>query len=255
MGSFFIELLNPYPILMVLLAFGLGNLWWKRRETRRRLLLVTVPFAGLFLLSLQPIEYVVLGSLEWTNDSLPARPREAMAIVVLAAAVRPANDGRLHQELDERSTQRCLAASALYRQGPPCPIVVSGGNSDPSQPGPPCARVMRGLLINLGVKEPDLIVEEGSRTTFENAVETRKLLEARGIGEVVLVTDSVHLVRAAACFRKQGLKVAPAPCGREAVGYSFGPEDLVPNSNSLRNCERAWHEWLGLAWYWFRGRI
>jgi uncharacterized SAM-binding protein YcdF (DUF218 family) len=255
MRGFFVEFLNPYPISMLLLAVGLANLWWKRRETCRRLLFVTAPFVVLLLLSLQPIEYVVLGSLEWRNDPLPARPPDAKAIVVLAAAVRPANDGRLQPELDERSTQRCLAASALYRQGPPCLVLVSGGNSDPSQPGPPCARAMSSLLLDLGVKESDLIVEEASRTTFENAVECRKLLETRKIDEIVLVTDSVHLERAAACFRKQGLTVIPAPSGRDAAGYAFGLEDLVPNPTSVRNCQRVWHEWIGSTWYWLRGQV
>src|SRR5262249_2268652 len=152
---------------------------------------------------------------------------------VLAAAVRPANPVRLQAELDERSTFRCLSASSLYHQGPPCLVVVSGGKSDPSEPGPPCAQVMHDFMVDLGVKTSDLLVEEASRTTFENAVECRKLLEARNIEEIVLVTDAVHTVRAEECFRNQGLRVTTAACRHDATGYAFGLEDLVPSPTSL----------------------
>jgi uncharacterized SAM-binding protein YcdF (DUF218 family) len=255
MRLFFIELLNPYPILMVVMGLGLTRLWWKRREPRGRLLLATIPFVVLLLFSLPPVEFLVLGTLEWRNPPLATRPEDTQAIVVLAGAARPPNPWRLQPELDSESMYRCLCASRLYHQAKACPVIVSGGKSDPSQPGPPCSRVMRNFLVELGVKESDLNVEDSSRTTYENAVESRKLLEARGIQKIVLVTDAAHMVRAAGCFRRQGLEVVPAACHHQATSYTFGMEDLVPSVGSLRGSQRVWHEWIGLLWYWLRGRV
>jgi uncharacterized SAM-binding protein YcdF (DUF218 family) len=255
MRGFLVELLNPYPILMLVTGLGLARLWWKRKETRGRLLLAAAPFVILMLLSLEPVEFLALGTLEWKNKPLATRPEDIQAIVVLAGAARPTNPWRLQAELDSASIYRCLCAARLYHQAKACPLFVSGGKSDPSQPGPPCSRVMHDFLLELGVKASDLIVEDGSRTTYENAVESRRLLEARGIQKIVLVTDAVHMVRAAACFRRQGLEVVPAACHHQATSYTFAMQDLVPSAGSLRSSERVWHEWVGLFWYWIQSRI
>ncbi len=255
MRGFLVELLNPYPILMLVTGLGLARLWWKRKETRGRLLFAAAPFITLLLLSLQPVEFLALGTLEWKNKPLVTRPGDIQAIVVLAGGARPANPWRLQAELDSASMYRCLCAARFYHQATTCPVVVSGGKSAPSQPGPPCSRVMRDFLVELGVKESDLMVEDGSRTTYENAVESRKILEAHGIKRIVLVTDAVHMVRAAGCFRRQGLDVVPAACHHQATSYTFAMQDLIPTTGSLRSSERVCHEWLGLFWYWIQGRI
>src|SRR5207237_2675856 len=106
---------------------------------------------------------------------------------------------------------RCLYAAELYRAAGHCPVVVTGGRMNgPSEPS--CAQVMRTFLTGLGVSEADITTEDDSQTTYENATNTRKLLEARGVRRVVLVTDAAHMFRAERCFRKQGLEVVPAPC-------------------------------------------
>ena len=255
MHGFLVELFNPYPMLLLVMGLGLARLWWKRRETRGRLLLATVPVAVLVLLSLQPVEFLAFGTLEWKHKPLATRPADAQAIVVLAGGARPSNSWRLQPELDSESMYRCLGAARLYHQGKPCPVLVSGGKSDSSEPGPPSSPVMRNFLVELGVNESDLIIEDGSRTTYENAVESRKILETRGIKRIVLVTDAVHMVRAAGCFRRQGLEVVPAACHHQSTSYTFAAQDLIPSARSLQSGEQVWHEWFGLLWYWIQGRI
>src|SRR5207248_10665885 len=58
-----------------------------------------------------------------------------------------------------------------------------------------------------------MLVDPVSRDTFENASETARLLSARGLRSVLLVSDRVHLPRAALLFRLAGLRIA----GRAAV--------------------------------------
>src|SRR5215471_13511707 len=108
MRGFFLDLFDPYPILLLVTALGLAKLWWKRRETRGRLLLATVPFAALVLLSLQPVEFLALGTLEWKNKPLATRPVDAQAIVVLGGGAKPSNPWCLQPELDSESMYRCL---------------------------------------------------------------------------------------------------------------------------------------------------
>lgn len=98
-------------------------------------------------------------------------------------------------------------------------------------------------------------LETQSRTTYENAVESKRLLEQRGIGKVVLVTEAIHLPRGVGCFRRQGFEVVPAACQYRATRFELAPSRFLPNANAALNFQEVWHEWLGLAWYWLRGRI
>ena len=97
----------------------------------------------------------------------------------------------------------------LFEAGAAPLLVLSGGGSGPL----PEAEIMRRAAIAHGVSETAMLVDPVSRDTFENARETERLLGARGLGSVLLVSDRVHLPRAALLFRLAGLRVA----GRAAV--------------------------------------
>jgi uncharacterized SAM-binding protein YcdF (DUF218 family) len=256
MSSFSVwQVFHPYPLLLLATGLLLANLWRKRRETCTRLLLVTVPYLLLLLLSLPATSYLLLGSLEWQFPAVKARPDDVEAIVVLGSMVRQASGQRLRAELDENSMHRCLRAAELYRQGSPCPVLVSGGDDNPERWGPSCAEAMRDFLIQTGVRAADILVEDRSLTTYENAVESCKLLEERGLHKVALVTDGTHLVRAERCFRKQGVDTVPAGCQYRATPSSGRRFGVLPSPRAVTECETVFHEWLGLAWYWVKGRI
>lgn len=249
------DLLQPFVLLHLLLALLLIGLWRKRREQRRLLLALTVAFLVLTLCSLPAVSYLALGSLEWSYPPLRETPTDAQAIVVLAGYIFPADKVRPEPELGDDTVTRCLRAAELYRQLKPRPIVVSGGAVDADSGGPLLAPRMRNLLVQLGVCAADVIVEDKSRSTWENAVETQKLLEPRGISKVVLVTDGTHLPRAVRCFRKQGIEVIPCGCRYRATTFHSSVQTFLPQPNAGRGLMEAWHEWMGLAWYWMKGRI
>ena len=113
---------------------------------------------------------------------------------------------------------------------------------------------MRELLRRAGVP-PDLIwTEENSRSTYENALFAAEILRKKGITKVALVVDATSMPRAAACLRKQGIQVLPAPCDFRVFGRPY-LDEFIPNWKAVRRNERTLHELVGLAWYWFRGRI
>src|SRR5271169_4467345 len=88
-------------------------------------------------------------------------------------------------------------------QGGVAPLLLLSGGGD----GPvPEAKIMRRMALARGVPEAALLVEPGSRDTVENARETARLLRSRGARSVVLVSDRVHLPRAALLFCLTGLR-------------------------------------------------
>ena len=97
----------------------------------------------------------------------------------------------------------------LFEVGAAPLLVLSGGGSGPV----PEAELMRRAAIADGVPPTALLIDIVSRDTFENARETARLLSARGLRSVLLVSDRVHLPRAALLFRLAGLRIA----GRAAV--------------------------------------
>jgi uncharacterized SAM-binding protein YcdF (DUF218 family) len=246
-------LLRPAVIAYVSVALALVALW-RSRASRRRLVALSVAVLLLALLSLPVTSYLALGSLEWPYPPLASRPADAPAIVVLAGSIWPAAPDESRFEPGTDTIYRCLRAAELYRADP-CPILLSGGKVHPTDAGPPLAEVMRDFLLTQGVGPDDLIVESSSRTTYENAVDSARLLNDRDIHRIVLVTDAAHLRRAVACFRKQGLDVVPCGCHYRALGRSGGPADYLPDPSAAAGVEEAAHEWFGLALYWLTGRI
>ncbi len=241
-----VDLTQPTVWLYLLLVLGLVKLW-RNRQGNRRLLWVLVPFVLLSAACTPLVAYLTLGLLEWPYPPLQERP-EVDAIVVLSGYVRVLDEGA-QVELGEDTLYRCVRAAEVYHQGKPCPVVVSGGKVDPSAPGPALAVPMRDFLLRLGVASSDLIVEDRSRNTYENAVESCRLLAERGLKRIVLVTDAAHLRRASGCFRKQGVAVVPCGCRYRARRLEWSIRTCLPDPAMAQGCQEAWHEWVGTAWY------
>ena len=255
MYRFLVDCLDPFLLLFLIVGVAIFNLWRKRTETRRRLLLVTIPYSLLFVVCTPAVSFFALGSLEWQYPPRVGRPPDAEAIVVLSGSLRPVDEEWSRVELGEGTLYRCLLASRLYRQGKRCPVVLCGGKVDADRLGPTLAKAMRDFLVESGVDERDLVLEERSTTTYENAVESAKLLKQRGIGRVILVTDATHLRRAESCFRAQAVEVIPRGTSYRANFLSWSPLDFLPSTSAARDMKRVLHEWLGILWYGLNGRI
>jgi uncharacterized SAM-binding protein YcdF (DUF218 family) len=252
---FVVDLVEPLTLGFLCLFVATALLWRRRCGRRRRLAWMSVFLALVALSCTNLVGYPAAGSLEWMYSADAAWPDRAEAIVVLGSGIRLDGGDKGEAVLDSDSMFRCLRAIEVYRQAGPCPIVVSGGKISPNVPGPPQAEVMRDFLVKLGVAPSDVVVENASRTTYENAIMSRKLLKEMDIDRIVLVTDATHMYRSARCFRALGVNVTPAVCNCRAVTFQWGPSTFLPSSGAAHKVETACHEWVGIAWYWLRGRI
>ena len=249
------HVLQPYTVLMLVLLLAIVALWYKRRELRRKLLLVTVPFLALFLCSMPNVAWLLVDTLEGRYPVLDELPADADVMIVLASWV--STKPREHRPtLDEDSLARCLFAVQRYKKDKACPIILSGGRPSANENDLTCAEVMRDFLLQNGVAAEHLLLEGNSHSTYENAVETAKMLEKHGFRHPVLITDAVDLHRAVLCFRKQGIDVAPAGCHYRSTGtWGFSLILLLPHASAAQNVSRVCHEWLGIAYYKLGGRI
>jgi uncharacterized SAM-binding protein YcdF (DUF218 family) len=129
-------------------------------------------------------------------------------------------------------------------------LVLSGGKVFDRTPE---AEAMARLARELGVAEDDMILEEGSRDTEEQALMIMPLVAG---ARFVLVTSASHMPRAMALFHAVGLEPIPAPTGhRVRVGTGISPGLFFPSARDLCKSERAFYEMLGMAWAGLRGRL
>ena len=68
-----------------------------------------------------------------------------------------------------------------------------------------------GRMVSWMVPDSSIWTEERSHSTYENALYGAEVLRSHGVARIVLVVEAQSMVRAAACFRKQGIAVVPAP--------------------------------------------
>jgi uncharacterized SAM-binding protein YcdF (DUF218 family) len=248
-------LIRPTWVLSLVMAVALLRLWWKRPDDRRRLRWVIVPFLLLNLISTPIVAYLTLAPLEWPYPPLTELAEPPEMIVVLSGYMVAPKEDRNRAELGPDTYYRCLHALSLYRHVGGCPILVSGGMSEGAPEGPPLAEAMRDFFRERGVKASDLLVENRSLSTHENAVECARILRARGIRRIVLVTEAKHLWRSSLCFREQGIDVRPSGCNAYTARFRHRLEDYLPSPQGAAHFLDAFHEWVGLGYYKLRGWI
>lgn len=247
------RLIEPFALLALLHLLALVRLGWGRAQGAERPGYRAV-FATALLLYLSCSPLVA----HWAESTLTQfAPVEVDAsklpphLVVLAGGL----NGQQKKRLSSYSLDRCLAAYNVYRDRR-CRIYASGGHVPVNEPqGKPEAVYMAEFLRDLGVHPRDLELETRSTTTYENAVETAQLLKARGVEEIALVTDTIHLYRSRLCFESQGIQVREVPATPVSTSFSFQIRDLIPSPGAAKTLNRVAHEWLGVLWYRWKGRI
>jgi uncharacterized SAM-binding protein YcdF (DUF218 family) len=140
---------------------------------------------------------------------------------------------------------RVWHAARIYRAGK-APLILLSGGSDRDLDTTSEAAAMQVFLRDLGVPDAAMLLEEHSRTTHENAVNSAELLNARGIRRILLVTSALHMRRAVLEFEGQGLTVIPATTDVEAVAMPLTPLRLLPDADALAGSARAFKELAGV---------
>ena len=134
--------------------------------------------------------------------------------------------------------------------------MISGGNVFPQENLLGEAFYTAALLQDWGVPQDAILIEDKSRNTYENSVNTKNLLNSRDIDTVLLVTSAFHMPRALATFTTTGLNAIPSPTNYSMVGYSR-PKilDWIPSLGNLGKMQAVMREKLGIVVYRFRGWI
>lgn len=103
---------------------------------------------------------------------------------------------------------RTRHAARLYLKGDLDLLIPTGGLGEhpPSE-----AEVMRRILLEEGVPEAAILLEEKAASTWDSALLVSRMARELGVDEVLAVTDPLHCVRTVAAFAETGLVAWPEP--------------------------------------------
>jgi uncharacterized SAM-binding protein YcdF (DUF218 family) len=234
-------------VFALLIAAGIALVVTRRRRLGAWLLSVTLLL--LVALSLGPVRDLLLAPLERRYPPFPDDAPAIDAIVVLGGGMfdaAPDQGGRA--SLSSDSLKRCVYAFILHRRTG-APVLLSGGRSWGGGGLESQAEAAASTLAKLGMPDEMVIMEGTSRTTWENARETARILAERGASRIALVTSAYHMPRAMLAFAHSGISAIPAPTGYESEPGHLTAADFLPGFESLGSSFKALREYAGLLLY------
>jgi uncharacterized SAM-binding protein YcdF (DUF218 family) len=242
----------PSNLLMFLVVAGACLLLTRWRRLAFTLLIGGI--VALAALGLSPLSNVLLLSLSERFPAWQAGRNDPDGVIVLGGTIDPdASEVRNAIELDS-SAERVTAMLTLARRFPNARIVFSGGSGSLLQKPVAEAPYARKLLAEFGMTGERFIFEETSRTTWENAVNSRDLLKPKPGERWLLVTSSFHMPRSVGAFRMAGFEVEAYPVDWRTRGWGDATQGFDRLSSGLSRADVAIHEWRGLVTYWLVGR-
>lgn len=98
-----------------------------------------------------------------------------------------------------QTTTRADYGIELFKQGYANTIVFSGGALDD---GPSNAKAMRQQALEAGLSDDNILLDEYAQNTYENALNSKKLLDEVGAKKIIVVSSPYHQRRVNKTFEK-----------------------------------------------------
>ena len=153
-----------------------------------------VVISGIVVVAVAAVYFAILSVM--MLRAIYSKPDKPNVVVVLGCKVRGESPSKmLRLRLD--------AAIKLLDEYPDVKCVVSGGKGSDEKISE--AECMKNYLVEKGISQDRIIVEDKSATTFENMKFTMEKLDELGISrDITIVTDGYHLYRAGLIAKQQG---------------------------------------------------
>ena len=245
-------IVNPLALSMLAIALAMLLLIFfdcKKGGLLRRIATMLGVFAFVWLLIFSlPITTRITG-VPLERDYPIQRAEEspqADAIVVLGGGMGSNTNALIYADMAS-GADRAWHAARLYRAGK-APLVIASGCSELESTKP--------LLLDFGIPDDAIIIENDSLNTEENARFTERILRERFGADrpvkVLLVTSAWHMRRSEFMFRRYApsIEFIAAPSDYEAtcgIDRPLEPKDFVPSADALRANTYYLKEHLG---YW-----
>ena len=152
------------------------------------------------------------------------------------------------------NAERMTVGAGLAHRFPAAKIMISNGSNNRIDDTDPYGYAEYRVFEELGIARDRIIYERHSGDTYTNATEGMRVAQPKAGERWVLVTTASHMARAVGCFRKVGFEVIPYPVDYRTFGPDRGFRFFARPSEGLEMMDTAAKEWIGLVYYWLRGR-
>ncbi|MDB5117386.1 MAG: hypothetical protein JWQ79_2878 [Mucilaginibacter sp.] len=113
-------------------------------------------------------------------------------------------------------------------------LLISSGNGNLIAGTFREAAWVKTQLLEMGVPDSVILIENNSKNTFENARFSKTVLQQSHLPPpYLLVTSAFHMRRAQMIFKNAGIPVIPYPCNYLAGRGNISILDLLPDTNAL----------------------
>lgn len=230
------------PGLFIIFSIVMGGRYVFQKKTKTGAMLLAFGCC-MWILAITPVSNSLLRGLE-ADVVLPVQINGDVLILLGGGTYDRAPDLSGVGAPGEETLARIVAAFRLHRRLQ-LPIIVSGGKGyrhvDAEAP------IIRRLLIDLGVPAAQIITEDKSRDTFENAVFTKRYCETHNFKRPIVITSAYHIKRTLISFEKAGMQVTPFPSlFRSWEKRRYGWYDYLPGAFGLTQI--AMKEYLGIVY-------
>jgi len=179
----------------------------------------------------------------WEKEPVPLKEVQQYDAGILLSGFTSLEKSPHDRVYTNKGADRMLHTLLLYKTGRIRKIIVSGGLGSLRETKTSEAQDIKTLLLLAGVPETDILLENKSKNTYENAQFTRQLITRHPeLKSFILITSAFHMRRATACFKKAGIAHAIFPADFYSNDRLFRFESLIPAEDPLSEWHNLFHE-------------
>ena len=163
-------------------------------------------------------------------------------------------DTSLNRAVFYDANDRLMQAIKALHKGQIKKIMISSGSASVLHQELKEADAVREYLIEIGIPDSCILIENQSRNTHENILYSQKILDSLGIqGKVLIFSSAWHLPRVKLCLKNTMQADLFACHYLSDKKRDYTPSNiLVPTAAALSNTELLFKEWVGYVFYWIK---
>ncbi len=244
-------LLSPGTLILLMVTAGTGLLFLQHTKVAK--LLLGAAGLMLVLITLLPVAGWLASPLEKRFPANPELPRTVDGIILLGGAIDPLTSYIWDQPEFGAAADRYFGFIEMAKRYPRAKLIFTGGAGTLLDQEYKEADVALYFLESMGIRKSRLEIERDSRNTYENAINSKALMNPQPGENWLLVTSATHMPRSVGVFCKQNWPVIPYPVDHETTpGRQWQPSfDPVGSLDDLNAYAR---EWVGLLVYYLTGK-
>lgn len=153
-----------------------------------------------------------------------------------------------------RGGDRVWVAIQLFQRGKLDYLLLTGKNGDLVDKGLDESNQLKQILVQNGIPEDRILVDSESLNTYQNAVNSKAILDSLNAESTLLITSALHMRRARAVFHNQGIDCEVFGTDFYSGGYQWD-QFIFPSLDSFHLWSKYFHEVFGYMVYAVSGKL